>query len=509
MAVTYSNYPAFTGARDKEIRLAQEEMTLGKQMDAIAARYGEDSKQFRNVKKAFDATQAEHTAAKAELTKIKAEIDAAEQKKVDAAQKKKDNESARAETLRLEAERDAANRRNDTAAAQAAQDKIDALKPKAQPEATPDANAGKQTESQVYAAYTLNADGTVTQAATSGSTQVYLVTAANGEQKAFDTLVKARDTFLANYATPEKLKQLQDQLLARHIIKPSQVADGTWVGGVDYLINRYTYQTVSDVKYGGKTETPSITDYIKSVPAPSGSGTPSRTQEITTRADAAKDLDMYMMDLRGGKATPQEQDAYYAALHAAEQKSYATTKDGVTTGQVLQDSERALIAASIASKSIKNMDPDALLASAQGSRAATDIADLQAYASDYGVEMSAADALKYVAAGLGQKDYIAKQKERIRQLSMTLHPYLKEHIAAGGSVADVADQFGRAKLNKLGVPVKTSTKDSDVMSAIARGISIDQFNQELQSKPEWGFTEEAHRAAADFISTIGRMWGRG
>jgi hypothetical protein len=134
---------------------------------------------------------------------------------------------------------------------------------------------------------------------------------------------------------------------------------------------------------------------------------------------------------------------------------------------------------------------------------------MQKYAARYGIDMTPAEALKRVADGIGQDNYAAKQQERLRQLSMTLHPYLKDHIAAGGTVQDVADAYAYAKSSKLGVAIPTSTKDKDIMKAIASGKTIADFDRELQADPLWRRTDEARKLASDFTSTMLKTFGLG
>ena len=123
--------------------------------------------------------------------------------------------------------------------------------------------------------------------------------------------------------------------------------------------------------------------------------------------------------------------------------------------------------------------------------------------------MTPAEALKRVADGIGQKNYAAKQQERLRQLSMTLHPYLKEHIAAGGTVEEVANSYAYTKSSKLGITVPTSTKDKDIMNAIASGKTLADFDRELQADPLWRKTDEARKLSADFTSTMLKTFGLG
>jgi hypothetical protein len=245
--------------------------------------------------------------------------------------------------------------------------------------------------------------------------------------------------------------------------------------------------------------------------AGSGIGGGTKTyREYSSRGDASRMLDGYFNDLLGYGATPEEEDAFYKELRAAEDKAFRTVTDGRTgVGGFLQDADRLLIAAKVAKKNLKNTDVDTLLNSRQGSQVAMDIADLQATADAYGIDMPASEALKYVVAGVGQKDYIAKQEQRLRQLSMTMHPYLKDHIAAGGTVKEVADEYGRTKANKLGVVVTNATKDKDIMSAVASGKSVVDFERELQMDPLWRKTPEARKAASDFANTMIQTFGLG
>ena len=96
------------------------------------------------------------------------------------------------------------------------------------------------------------------------------------------------------------------------------------------------------------------------------------------------------------------------------------------------------------------------------------------------------------------------------QTAQIIHPTLKDHIAAGGNVRQVANTVASWKSQKLGVAVPDSTKDKDVMAAINNPggvMSKSQFDMQMQGKKEWGLTEEARDIASDFVRTIGRSFG--
>jgi len=366
-----------------------------------------------------------------------------------------------------------------------------------------------------YDTYSLNANGSVT---APGGNQVYIVSLPdpndpNGEPIAqdFGSVDTARTAYVKAYASkPGGIDALKKQLINANYLTAKSAASIDWWQGLDDMIDAYTVSVVSSAKLGGAKTIQPITSFITMKSGGAGGTGGSKTnkyQVITTRGDAKRQLDEYLLDLRGSTSTPEELNEYSDELNKRESKAIRTEKDGVYTGSVLEESDRILIAVKVAKKSLGGMDVDALLSSSKGSRAALDITDLQSYASAYGIQMSASDALKYVVAGLGQTDYLKKQEERIRQLSMTMYPNLKDHITAGGTVMEVADQYARSKSNKLGVTIKTSTQDKDVMDALNSGKSIAQFDRDMQAKPEWGLTPEAHSITNDFTTTFLKSFG--
>jgi hypothetical protein len=293
---------------------------------------------------------------------------------------------------------------------------------------------------------------------------------------------------------------------------------GDYYTNINNAIRRYsvdTLQAYQDSK--GKGVFPDYKSFINSLPSASGTKKTRVDQSFTDRAGTDRDINLTMMDLVGRPATKEEKNAYYLALNKAEKTAKVATtsisdgaggyKNVVAVGNALSDADRTLIAANVARKSLYGMNVDALLAT--GNKAATDIQELQQYAGKYGISLTAGDALKYVAAGFGQKDYLAKQEERIRQTAITLHPQLKEHFLAGGTYKDIADQFKYAKQKKLGVVIDDANNDKDITDAVAKGMSINDFNRSLQSHPDWAKSPEANDIVDGFIDKIAKSWGLG
>jgi hypothetical protein len=502
----YSNYPAYRAAVEKvqklQMRLTGSKGSaaggLEQAMANVAAKKGRDSQEFIDIKTQFDALQEEIKKAKEDAAAMREQIDAE-----DVAKEKEKEKSTFSKTLnRLRQERDTFKDRNDMENAAAKQAEIDAFKRSA----TPEEETVEETDG-LYGKYTLGVDGKTTDI---NGIVTYFIGEPDDKneiaQTPYQSLAKARDAFLKKYTEPGQISKLQKQLLDANYIKQSDIQDKTWVEGVDDLIRNYTYQSVSDVKYGGVKEPIALTEFLNKKKL-SGTGGSKSYSTITKRGDAKKDLDEYMLDLRGTPSTPEEEEAYYKKLRAAEQKAVYTVGEGFTTGRQLDEADHILIAVEVAKKSLKGTDVEKLLSS--GGRVANDIADLQEYSANYGIEMSAGDALKYVATGLGQKDYIAKQQERIRQTAITLNPQLKDHFIAGGTYKDIADQYKNTKQRKLGITITDSLKDKDITDAISRGTSINDFNTQLQGKAEWRKTPEANSIVDGFINKLGEMWGLG
>ena len=510
----YSNYPQYRAASEKAQELrnrlygyeGRRDVGLAAAMDRVAADKGEDSAEFKQLKAQFDTLQKEYEAASAQADAMRKEIDAKDtQAATDKAEAEKKKTTSKDVNLLIQ-QRDSLKRQNKIEEAKAKQAQIDLIK---RPDTkTTDAD-GNIADKPLFADYTLNGDGTVT--SQKGQAGVFVDTPdakGNIVPTFYGSKASARDAFLKQYQGEGGVEGLKKQLLASKWISNKQLNDGTWVQGLDDMLVAYSYKTVSDIKYGGAKQSSGYKTFLAQQKG-SGSGGSKSYRVITTRGDAKKLLDGYMSDLVGRPSTPEEEAAFYDQLHAAENKATMTTVGGTTTGSVLEDADRLMIAAKVARKTLRGTNVDELLKSNIGSTVATDIAAMQEYAAKYGIDMTPAEALKRVADGIGQKDYVAKQEERLRQLAMTVHPYLKDHIAAGGTVKDVADIYAYSKLNKLGVAVPTSTKDKDVMNAIASGKTVSDFERDLQADPLWRKTDEARKMTADFASTMLKTFGLG
>ena len=434
--------------------------------------------------------------ARKDLEKAKADLEEANTLAADAAQQQAINPSA-TEKQRLI---DEANRRGEIYQPPVAQ-LIDTSKP--------------ITAQDDYAGFTLDKTGAIFGPSgvegQNGAQGIFVPTkGADGQigNQFVTSSNKAIELFLKNYQGVGQLDGLKKRLVASGYIKQSELGGTAWLSGLVDMLAAYSGDYLQKIKFEGAIDLPGIDTFMSQKKVGSGtSSTPYRV--ITTRGDAKKLLNGYLTDLIGSGATAEEEAAFYNELNKAENKAVRYSSAGMTTGSVLTEGDRLTIAAKVARKRLRGTNVDELLKSNIGSTVALDVAAMQKYAARYGIDMTPAEALKRVADGIGQENYAAKQQERLRQLSMTLHPYLKDHIAAGGTVQDVADAYAYTKSSKLGVTVSTSTKDKDIMNAIASGKTLADFDRELQADPLWRKTDEARRLSADFTSTMLKTFGLG
>ena len=114
------------------------------------------------------------------------------------------------------------------------------------------------------------------------------------------------------------------------------MSSGDWLGGVDTLISKFTYDTVKAYQYEGVKNPSTMAAWMGSassgIPgAKSQAGTKSvPTIDLTTVGDAYKEINSFMLDAIGREATAEEKDAFFKEINKRELASPVTntvTKD--------------------------------------------------------------------------------------------------------------------------------------------------------------------------------------
>ena len=548
----YSEYPDYSSAFNKvqklnfELNGAPESLATGAAGSLAEIRnnpkFGPNSKEYKTAKARFDSTQKQLAEAQSALAIIKQRIDTENSKVTTAKIKTKDVNTAKADVTVLTEQL-------------AQQKEINALpdviaKTQADLLAAQNKAAGKTT------GVDFNAIG-----AKLGDTN----TNPNGTTKTGDPLL---DNFTA-YRDPADgiskvsgaAKDAQGNPVTGEFFlvppakpgdKPTMINDSnkamdlmiSAAGGTDKLaasltsagytqdfrtnliaaIRRYSTDTLDAYQSSkGKLAITGMDSFFKELSTVGAGTTKTRVdQALTDRGGSDRYIDSYFTSAVGRAATKEEKNAFYNQLNKLEGSArIATTtttdaggaaKNVSSIGSNITDADRTVLAASIASKTLSNTPVDALMKSAKPGQIVTDINTLMSAASDYGIVMTPQDALRRLSSGLGQTDYVAKQKDVLKQLAITTMPNLAAHIQAGGTVKDVADLYANVKTRKLGVTIPDSTADNEIMSVInAKGgmVNMNDYERQLQADPRWRTTAEAHKVADDFTNTILQSFGFG
>ena len=524
----YSNYPDVRAKYEAYVKLQNRlygfkgyvGSGLASALDNAAAKFGETDPRYIKLKKDFDKTKADLEVAKTAYEGIRKQVDdkiaADKQGKINAKKKKEDTSSL---TI-LESQRNSARRQGDSAKEKEFQDKIDAIKnPPVEGQGKTDDDFTNGINPADYNIYTDTAGNTYVSG--TGSTKEFFVVPPKTAGGTIDAPVAdinvARNKLIEEFGGTEKLKVA---------LKDAGFNSGNFYNDANGFLRAYSVQSMQSYIDGkGKGSLPTFAEAAKAIAAQNRAGaTKTRIeQNLTDRGGADRYINVYMMDMVGRPATADEKIAFYKSLNAAESKTRTATttvSDGQggyktvkSVGSSLTDTDRLLIATNVVKGSLKGVtDVNSLLTGSKGSRVATDIAKLQKAANDYGMPLDSMTAFKYVLGGLGQADLVEKQTERMRQSAMTMYKNLTEHIKAGGTVKDIADQYAYIKSKKLGVTVADATQDKDVMAAITGKDGLKSqadFMREMQANPLWRKTEEAHNVAADFAGTILKSFGFG
>lgn len=342
------------------------------------------------------------------------------------------------------------------------------------------------------------------------------------DQKHYTSIAEARAEYLKSIG-PEGLNNLKKSLLTANFINATQYKNDDYVAGLNDAIRRFTVSSVQGYQYENKKSPGTLESFINNYSSKSGINLTKTTSNInfSTRTESDTLVNGYFNGLLGRFATQNERDQYFKELHAAENKAVANqtiTRDTegaarnvVNVGSVLTDADRLVIAGKIAKPYLTGTNIDKVISG--GGTAAQNIRDMEAYGNAYGIKLDPAMALNYVADSLTPGSSLDKQKERIRQTSMTMYKNLKDHISGGGTVADIAQQYQRSKMNILELPASQSdVMDSDIQNALhdPKGLmSITDYNLSLYKNPRYRFTAGAHdkgaRMATSFLQSMGLM----
>lgn len=253
----------------------------------------------------------------------------------------------------------------------------------------------------------------------------------------------------------------------------------------------------------------------------SGDGSqPDAQREITDKLNAFQDLDSFVMDMLGRRATSGEKAQYLSKLNAEQKKAIrkTTVSGGVqtTTGEVLNSEDLFRVMADVIRPSIVGTDLESI---AGGSGLiATQVVDIKEYARDFGIELTTKDALSKVLSGFSvggglDKRSTADLKTSIREMSKSFYSNLAPQIDAGVSVRDISKQYAAQKAKVLELNEDAIDMfDSDIQEAVRNNgkpgvMSMTDYQVKLRNDPRWSKTQNAREEAASYASSILKSFG--
>lgn len=245
---------------------------------------------------------------------------------------------------------------------------------------------------------------------------------------------------------------------------------------------------------------------------------------VSSRTQTDQDIDEFFMDYLNRKATPEEKLEYYNQVNKEEKKAVrkSTTSGGkqTTTGEYLDETDYYRIRANVLKPAVKGTAIEEITKG--NGRIAQDVAELRAYAADYGIKLDAQQALNKVTGGLvpggslttGKLD---AEKKSIVEMSKAFYGKLSPLIDQGVKISDISNQFAYYKGKMLELPdTAVSIFDEDIQAALKNEgkegvMTISEYQKMLRTNPktkqQWLKTQGAKEEAAGYANSILKSFG--
>lgn len=245
---------------------------------------------------------------------------------------------------------------------------------------------------------------------------------------------------------------------------------------------------------------------------------------VSSRTQTDQDIDEFFMDYLGRKATAEEKLDYYNKVNKEEKKAVkkSTVSGGkqTTVGEYLEETDYYRIRASVLKPAVKGTAIEEITKG--NGRIAQDVAELRAYAADYGIQLDAQQALNKVTGGLvpggslttGKLD---AEKKSILEMSKAFYGKLAPLIDQGVKISDISNQFAYYKGKMLELPdTAVSVFDEDIQAALKNEgkegvMTISEYQKMLRTNPktkqQWLKTQGAKEEAAGYVNSILKSFG--
>jgi hypothetical protein len=536
MAKTYyNNYPEYVSAWNKVNKLSTRlygykgySNGLDNDLLRVAESSGEDSAEYKKLKKLFDDLYNQLEEAKLNATTIKQKIDAQVTEK-----KVKSDKNKNAPTIsNLEKQIAQAKRTNNPELAQQLQDRIDTLSGKNQPDTAVDSGLPEGQFNSLEAAnfgtnynvvydpssktqYLADGNNNPTFVYTDSSNTVQITTNFSEVQKKMITDAQA---------SPGGINSLfadlyEKNLISRETFNKKDLTANDLGRAMLYVAQEYSKQTWANFTYDNKKEASDFFDWLGSVPKRQGTGDGGVTRRVnlTLRQDSDKDINEFFVQTLGRPATEKEKENYFNSLSAAEKKAVQTTRVSgstiTTAGENLTETDKLFIKGKVAGTAIKGTDIDTILSA--GGDAADNINTILSYASRNGLGWTKKEATAAVADAYRNSKTMDSIKSKIKNLSKFKYQNLSTLLSENDNIDiyDLGQSYGslKSQILELG-DAEYSVFDPDIQAALSNNgkpglMTETEFRQILKKKPEWRKTRNAREEAANYANDILRSFG--
>ncbi len=140
----------------------------------------------------------------------------------------------------------------------------------------------------------------------------------------------------------------------------------------------------------------------------------------------------------------------------------------------------------------------------------SNLRQIKASASDYGISLSPTDLRQYALNSVGQKDGLQNILTKFNNLARVKYAALTPYLDQGLSVRDIANEYIQKKANILEMnPAGITLDDSDIQSALTGNnlVPLYQFETQLRKNPKWQYTNNARELASSYATTVLQDFG--
>jgi hypothetical protein len=351
----------------------------------------------------------------------------------------------------------------------------------------------------------------------------YFYVQPDGRKWSRATSVEIVRQYKSDYAKKGNLESLRKQLKDKGFLSQKEYDTRDEAAFNNRILEAATSHSVEQIQrftLEGKTSFTPFSSWLTGRAAVSDGSGPNAQRVLTDKLNAGQEINDFVMQMIGRKATNEEKAAYYDKLNAEQKKAIRkTTVSGglqTTTGDLLDSGDKYRIMANVLTPSIRNTSLEDI--TKYGGRVASSIMELKETAKDYGVELSSKDALNrvmrtFTTGGVLDTGALDGEKSLIKELSKSFYKNLSVEIDRGVKVSDIANQFAAYKSKILEVSSEgIDVFDKDIQDALhnnnGQGVmSFTDFQVKMRKDPRWSKTQNAREEAANYATDILKSFG--